>query len=84
MSKDSDQPFGAFDELPNWVWDVIFALEKHEEEHPSMLPSPVLDTDGTQHYVDVRKACCIKHILDTIPMDVRRVADHVKRYKANA
>jgi hypothetical protein len=64
------------DQLPNWVYDVVMALEQWSEEHPKLLaetypdykPKPVDD--------------CGCAALDRVPADVRAQARAIRDYTA--
>lgn len=80
--------FGTFGELPNWVYDVVTAIDRYEYEHPGTLIRGN-EKVGFVH-VDHRPGnpefggwdWCIKPIQDLIPREVHEVAEHIRKYKA--
>lgn len=87
MSK--SPPIGPIGELPNWVFDVVTAIDTYEHEHPSTLIAHVQSANDQLAVVDHRPNSsdyggwdwCIKHIQDLIPREVHEVADHIRRYQ---
>ena len=88
--KPSQQPpFGPYEELPNWVFDVVMAIDKYEDEHPSNPRCPVPRADGVPVFISGHQdspdfagwSWCIKAIQDLIPREVHEVAEHIRKYE---
>ena len=62
-------------DLPNWVYDVVMTLDKHEAEHPRYY---VQGFDVANEHV--RAGTCGCQALALVPADVRQPAAAIHQY----
>lgn len=74
--------FGIYGELPNWVIDLVLAIEQYEEEHPGFISTPERVISPKPDSRDFGGwNWCLGDMLRIVPFDVRTVAQHIKRYR---